>query len=207
MKLAAIASVLSICSTAAAQQIEVSAHRMPHTRDATVGYVSTPDEEKFAAKKPDPDVGGDTGFSAKTPGSLKGKQGKLISWFGIIRELPGKAGGTFLIEHKHYDGLNDYHMQLASLYGVGDFKVAAADPAGAMERLSLVRVIGTVTSEDGGVPTVKADYIRVWHLGDFAFMDYGADATNERWKKLRQNIGLIYSPSPDAAYYEKLLGK
>ncbi len=190
-----------------AQQIEVSAHRKPHTRDATVGYEPTPKETTFDAKRPDFDVGGDTGFNAKKPGSLLGKTGKLISWFGIVRVLPGKAGETFLIEHKHFDGLNDFHMQLASLYGVGDFRVAAADSKGQIKRLSLVRIIGTVTGEADGVPTVKADYIRVWHLGDFAFMDYGADATNEQWKKLRQKMGLVYTPSPNAAYYEKLLGK
>jgi hypothetical protein len=64
-----------------------------------------------------------------------------------------------------------------------------------------------VTDEVDGVPTVKADYIRVWHLGDFTFMDYGADASNERWKKLRQKVDLIYNPEPDATYYEKLLGQ
>ena len=90
---------------------------------------------------------------------------------------------------------------------MGDFRVYALDPTVAMKPLSLVIVIGTVVSEAGGVPTVKADYIRVWHLGDFAFKDYGADATNERWKKLRQKTNQIYSSEPDAAYYERLLGK
>lgn len=189
------------------QQIELSAHRKPHTQDATVGYKSTQDEAKYDAKKPDYDTGGDKGFDAKKAGSLLGKTGKLVSWFGIVRELPSKAGEPFLIEHKHFDGLNDFHMQLASLFGVGDFKVAALDPKGDLKRLSLVRVIGTVTGESEGVPTVKADYIRVWNLGDFAFMDYGTDATNERWKKLRQKVPLIYTSEPDAAYYEKLLGK
>lgn len=207
MKWITLLLIVITCSSAAAQQIEVSAHRKPHTQDATVGYVSTALEATFDAKKPDYDVGGDTGFDAKKPGSLLGKSGKLISWFGIVRELPGKTGGTFLIEHKHFDGLNDFHIQLASLYGVGDFKVTATDAKGELKRLSLVRVIGTVTGESEGLPMVKADYIRVWHPGDFTFMDYGADATNEKWKKLRQKVELIYDPDPDAAYYEKLLGK
>ena len=195
------------CGILNAQQIEVSPPRKPHTRDATVGYNSTAIEAAFDAKNPDPDVGGDSGFEAKKPGSLIGKKGKLISWFGIVRELPTKQGGLYLIEHKHFDGLNDDHIQLASLFGVGDFRVTAADPKSELKRLSLVRVIGTVTDEVDGVPTVKADYIRVWHLGDFTFMDYGADATNEIWKKMRQKVDLIYSPDPDATYYEKLLGK
>jgi len=56
-------------------------------------------------------------------------------------------------------------------------------------------------------PTSPDKPIRVWHLGDYTFMDYGADATNERWKKLRQKVDLVYDPEPDAAYYERLLGK
>ncbi|MEK7952317.1 hypothetical protein [Luteolibacter soli] len=207
MKFAVLSlSILGIAS-GLAQQIEVSPHHKPYTRDATVDYVATTEEAKFDSKKPDSDVGGDPDADAKKPGSLLGKTGKLISWFGIVRELPAKPSEPFLIEHKHYDGLNDDHIQLASLYGVGDFKVTASDPRGNLKRLSLVRVIGTVTGEKDKIPTVKADYIRVWHLGDFTFMDYGADATNEKWKKLRQKVDLIYSPQPDAKYYEKLLGK
>ncbi|MGV3658661.1 MAG: hypothetical protein ACO1TE_00705 [Prosthecobacter sp.] len=190
-----------------AQQIETSPHRKPHTRDATVGYESTKLEATFDARNPDPSTGGDTGFKAKKPGSLLGRTGKLVAWFGIVRELPGKPGEPFLIEHKYYDGLNDFHMQLASLYGAGDFKLEAADPKSEIKRLSLIRVIGKVTGEKGGVPTVKAEYIRVWNLGDYAFMAYGADASNERWKKLRQEGASDYSSEPDAAYYEKLLGK
>jgi len=200
----ALSMVLS--AFASGQKIEVSPHRKPHTRDATVGYVSTADEAKFDAKKPDPDTG-DNGFSAKQPGSLVGHKGKLVSWFGIVRELPAKAGDTFLIEHKYYDGLNDDHIQLASLFGAGDFRLAATDAKSEIKRLSLVRVIGTVTGEQNGVPTIKPEYIRVWHLGDYTFMDYGVDATNERWKKLRQKVDLVYDPEPDASYYERLLGR
>lgn len=37
-----------LCTTSGfAQQIEVSPHRKPHTRDATVGYAPTPAEAKF----------------------------------------------------------------------------------------------------------------------------------------------------------------
>jgi hypothetical protein len=187
------------------QQIEVSEKSRPHTRDATVGYEPTKVEEGFEAKNLDRGTGGS--FGAEKAGSLTGYQGKLVSWFGIVRELPSQEGGTFLIEHKYFDGLNDFHIQLASLYGAGDFRVSAADPKGAVKRLCLVRIIGTVTAEKDGVPTVKADYVRVWNLGDYTFMDYGIDASAERWKKLRQKMKLIYDPTPDAAYYEKLLGK
>ncbi len=111
-----------------AQQIEVSPHRKPLTRYATVRYTSTALEDTFDENKSDSDLGSDTGFEAKKPGTLFGKRSKLISWFGIVRELPIKAGGPYLIEHKYFDGLNDEHIQLVSLYGTGDFQVIAADP-------------------------------------------------------------------------------
>lgn len=187
------------------QQIEVSPQSRPHTQDATVGYEPTEVEAGFEAKNPDRGTGGN--FGAEKAGTLTGYNGKLISWFGIVRELPTKADGTFLVEHKYFDGLNDFHIQLASLYGAGDFRVVASDPKGVIKRLSLVRIIGTVFGEKDGVPTVKADYVRIWNLGDYTFMDYGVDASAERWKKLRQKMKLIYNPSPDAGYYEKLLGK
>jgi hypothetical protein len=207
MKLFSIACAVMLMTAAVShgQQIEVSPKSRPHTRDATIGYEPTQVEAGFDAKKPD--RGGNQGFGSTKAGTVLGYQGKLVSWFGIVRELPAKGGGTYLIEHKYFDGLNDFHIQLASLFGAGDFRVAAADPGGDIKRLCLVRIIGTVTEEKAGVPTVKADYVRVWNLGDYTFMDYGIDATNERWKKLRQKVGLIYNPRPDAEYYEKLLGK
>lgn len=190
-----------------AQQIEVSPKRKPHTIDATVAYQPTEAEKKFEEKKPD---GGDEealGFGAKKAGTLKGFKGKLVSWFGIVRELPSGEAGSYLLEHKYFDGLNDAHIQLASLFGAGDFRVTAADPRQQIKRLALVRIIGTVTEEKDGVPVVKADYIRVWNPGDYTFMAYGVDASNEKWRKLRQKMELIYDPDPDATYYEKLLGK
>ncbi|MCB1275411.1 hypothetical protein [Prosthecobacter sp.] len=200
-----IASFLLLPVCLNAQVIEVSPPRQPHTIDATVGYEMTSKEETFHAKKPD--MGGDNGFGAKKAGTLLGFKGKLVSWFGIVREIPEGGKGTFLIENKYYDGLNDAHMQLASLYGAGDFRVEAVDSKKQIKHHCLVRVIGDVTGEKEGAPVVKAQYIRVWNLGDFAFMDYGVDASNERWVRLRQKVNLVYSPSPDAAYYEKLLGK
>lgn len=195
---------LALSCACHAQTIEPGPARRPHTQDATVGYTPSPEEKKFDEKKP-ATLEGD--FDSKEAAKLTGFQGKLVSWFGIVREMPGKDGGSYLIEHKYFDGLNDFHIQLASLYGAGDFRVEAKDPKGAIKRLALVRIIGTVTGEKDGVPTVKAEYIRVWKMGDYTFMDYGVDASSERWKKLRQKMESIYDPNPDAAYYEKLLGK
>ncbi len=203
--LALVIALLSVMPTFG-QKIEVSPPRKPHTIDATVGYVSTALEAEFDAKKP-ADVGGENGFVAEKPGTLHGFTGKLVAWFGVIRELPSKEGDSFLIENKYFDGLNDAHMQLASLFGAGDFRMEAADPKDEIKRLSLVRVVGTVTGEKDGVPTVKAEYVRVWRLGHYAFMDYGKDASNWKWTKLRQEDAPTYSPVPDAEYYEKLLGK
>ncbi len=187
-----------------AQTIEQGPARRPHTQDSTGAYQASPEEKKFDEKKP---ATTQSGFGSKEADKLTGFKGKLVAWFGIVRELPGKDGGTYLIEHKYFDGLNDHHIQLASLYGAGDFRVEAKDPKSEIKRLALVRIIGTVTGEKDGVPTIKAEYIRVWKMGDYTFMDYGVDASNEKWKKLRKEVEMIYDSDPDAAYYEKLLGK
>ncbi len=98
-------------------------------------------------------------------------------------------------------------MQLSSIFGAGDFRLTATDAKNQISRHCLIRVIGTVSAEKDGTPTLKADYVRVWRMGDYAFMDYGADASNARWKKLREGVTFYYSSEPDAKYYEKLLGK
>jgi hypothetical protein len=198
--------LLLLLTSAHAQLIQVSPPHRPHTQDATVGYEPTSEEAKFDARQPD--VGGENSFGAKKADTLLGKKDKLVAWFGILRERTAKgATDTWLIEHKYYDGLNDFHIQLASLFGAGDFTITAADPKAQLQRHALVRVISTVTEEKDGVPHVKPEYIRVWNLGDYTFMDYGVDASNERWVKLRQKMNLVYSPTPTVEYYEKLLGK
>ncbi len=190
----------------AGQEIELSPKSKPHTLDATVGYKATAAEAKFDEKKSESPGSGDS-KDGKKP-TLAGHKDKLVSWFGIVRELPSKEGEPYLIENKYFDGLNDYHIQLASLSGAGDFMAIAADPKKQIERHSLVRIIGKVVEEKDGKPTVKAEYIRVWHLGDYTFMDYGDDASNPRWVKLRKSSGIdAYEPSPDKAYYERLLGE
>lgn len=198
-----------IAQPATGQVIEISPHRQEHTRDATVVYQTTKIEEKlFTEKKPD--AGKPTGFGTKEPDSLKGKKGSFIAWFGIVREIKKAEGGgvEMLIEHKYYDGLNDFHMQLASLFGAGDFKVTVQKPHEELKRLCLISVIGKVVDEKDGVPIIASDYIRVWRKGDYAFMDYGVDASNEKWVKLRKRTPReAYDPSPDDAYYKEILGE
>jgi len=46
-----------------------------------------------------------------------------------------------------------------------------------------VRVYGTVAREENGLPVIKADYLRVWHWGQFNFYNFGEDRGNARWKK------------------------
>ena len=196
-----------LAAIARAQQIEISPAHQPFTQYATVGYKTTEIEKDFQKRKPDLG-GGNSSFISKEAGSLLGKKGKLVAWFGVLRELPAKDGdGTYLIENKYYDGLNDFHIQLASIYGAGDFRMKAEDSRGELKRFALVRVIGTVESEKDGVPLVNAEYIRVWNMGDYTFMGYGVDGSNPRWVKLRQEMKQVYTPEPTVEYYEKLLGK
>ena len=69
-----------------------------------------------------------------------------------------------------------------------------------------IDISGKVTDEKDGVPAVTPDYLRVWRQGDFAFMDYGKDASNPKWIKLRHRRGPIYDPEPNDNYYREVLG-
>lgn len=190
-----------------AQDIEIAPHRKPHDNLSTVGYVATEMEAKHQ-KTLNPDIGKPVGFDTTEADSLSGKIGKHIAWFGIVREItPAGKGVELLLEHKYFDGLNDGHMQLTSIYGAGDYRAMLAGNHADLGKHCLVRIIGKVTAEKDKVPQVQAVYVRVWRKGDYAFMDYGKDASSERWVKLRQKTGPeVYSPDPDAGYYKALLG-
>lgn len=131
---------------------------------------------------------------------IRGKKGKFVSWFGIVREV---KEGELLLEHKYFDGLTDTHIMALSMYGSGDFKATVKGKFD-IETLVLVRVYGTVVDE--GV--VQADYIRVFPWKAFTFlMCYGTDRRNEKWKKLcTVTDDDIYDPWPDDDYYVKRLG-
>lgn len=136
--------------------------------------------------------------------------GKAIAWFGIIREVKEKPEAhvtELLVEMKYFDGLTDWHQQIVSIYGAGDFKVRipAIDPQ--IQRLRLIRVYGKVAVEQDGIPLIDANYVRIWPWGGFAFMDYGEDHSNPLWVKMRKGGDDVYASKPDKYYYEEWLGK
>ncbi len=142
--------------------------------------------------------------------TLKGKPGRRVAWFGIVRnvqEEKGKNETRLKVEMTYFDGLTDLHMQIVSLYGAGDFEAIVPGTGHGIKRLSLVRVYGKVVGENAGIPLVAARFVRVWDWGLFAFMDYGQDKSEPQWVKLRKVAKLeIYSSRPNKQYYERRIG-
>jgi hypothetical protein len=118
---------------------------------------------------------------------LQGHKGEFVSWWGIVRDIkrnPNGSGGTLLIENKYFDGYSDcYLFESISNNGRGDFETELTDLPGDLVPLVLVRVYGVITREQDNRAVVKADYVRVWHWGQFAFFSYGEDHGNPEWKK------------------------
>lgn len=142
---------------------------------------------------------------------LAEQSGQYVGWLGILREsvTDDKTKTTTLrVEHKYFDGLVDLHQMIVSLFGGGDFTATLPKSKTAIPALSLVRIYGKVAKDrDGGV-TIKAEYVRVWDWGLFAFMDYGKDRSNPKWVELRKSaLDRVYSARPDPMYYEARLGK
>jgi hypothetical protein len=143
--------------------------------------------------------------------SLRGKPGRRIAWFGIVREVKEDKPGDvtrLLVEMKYFDGLTDLHQQIVSINGAGDFRVVVPGIGHKIKRLELVRACGAVASEKDKIPEVKAEYVRCWDWGQFAFMPYGQDKSNPEWVKLRKRETIaVYESRPEEQYYEELLGK
>jgi len=137
---------------------------------------------------------------------------EFISWFGIVRGIrKTPAGYELLLDHKYFDGMTDFHLQVVSMFGSGDFrarlKLADPKPLAKLEHLDLIRVYGKVVDTEDDVPIVAAEYARVFPWMTFAFMGYGEDHRNEKWRKLTRLRGhRLYSHTPDEIYYEKCLG-
>jgi hypothetical protein len=82
---------------------------------------------------------------------------KYVGWFGIVREVSwdDKSKQTrMLIEHKHFDGMTDLHIQVVSIYGAGDFSAIFPDKVENIPLLSLVRVFGKVSKGKDNIPEV-----------------------------------------------------
>lgn len=143
--------------------------------------------------------------------TLTAQAGRYVGWCGVVRavkwdEALGRS--ELLVQHCYNDGMTDTDIEVVSVYGAGDFRATIAGKADAAAPLSLVRVYGTVSVDKDGLPTVAADYVRVWNWGQFTFMDYGFDKTNPKWKALRKVEGPeVYTHRPDAAWYESVLGR
>jgi hypothetical protein len=175
--------------------------RMP----PAVGEAKDPAKEKEEKKRKSEEA------RAKAYSLIK-QEGKYAGWFAIVREKtwdPNAKKTCLLLEHKYFDGLTDLHIQIASIYGAGDFAASVPGKAEEIPLLSLVRVYGPVSKgQRGGMASVDPEYVRVWKWGLFTFMDYGLDKSNPKWVKLRKVSGSdVYSPRPTKRFYEERLGK
>ncbi|HKN74944.1 MAG TPA: hypothetical protein VJW94_07195 [Candidatus Acidoferrum sp.] len=177
----------------------------------TCGYAPIEKEKSYFAKLP---------LSERATGSMlesytiHGKQGKFVSWYGIVRGISQPQQGedkfTLLLEHKFFDGLTDCHIMVVSQSGSGDFQAKMEGNPESIPALSLVRIYGTVVEEKEKLPQVVVDYIRVWPWLTFTLTDLGAgDESNPRWAKYCKPCkgGRIYNPYPDEKYYLKVLGE
>ena len=142
--------------------------------------------------------------------TLLGLVNKRIMWFGMVREIKEdeKAGQTnLLIEMKYFDGLVDTHQQIVSCNGAGDFRVGLPGTGYGLKRLSLAVVQGTIEKEEEKMPVVTPVYMRTWDWGLFAFMNYGEDHGNKKWRDLiKVPLESTYASRPTQRYYEQILG-
>jgi hypothetical protein len=179
-------------------------------RLGTCNYTPIEKEKPFYAK-----LGSEerTTGSFMAPYDIRGKQGKFVSWYGIVRGISRTQSGegkfTILIEHKYFDGMTDCHIMMVSQSGSGDFQAKLEGNGESIPALALVRVYGTVVEEKDKLPQITVEYVRVWPWLAFTLTDLGAgDSTNPRWLKYckRCKGGRIYDPYPTEKYYREVLG-
>lgn len=175
----------------------------------TCGYKPTKAEQNFFGKlSPSEAV---TGSFLKSY-SIHNKKDAYVSWFaivrGVTRDEKAENRVRLLLEQKYFDGLTDCHIMLVSVNGDGDFLADAEINGKPIPPLGLVRVYGKVVREDGGLPVVAAEYIRIWPWLTFTVTDLGPeDHGNPKWRKLcRLCSGRVYNPYPTEDYYRKVLG-
>jgi len=142
------------------------------------------------------------------------KQGKYVSWFGIVRGItppaPDAKTTTLLLEQKYFDGLTDCHIMLVAFAGDGDFLATLEVDPGLIPALSLVKVYGKVVDEHDDIPLIAVEYLRVWPWFGFTFTDLTAENHgNPRWEQFCETCrrkGKIYDHWPVESYYRGLLG-
>jgi hypothetical protein len=150
----------------------------------TCNYTPVEKEKSFYAK-----LGSErTTGSFMAPYDTHGKQGKYVSWYGIVRGISRPQAGEekfiLLLEHKYFDGMTDCHIMMVSQSGSGDFQAKLEGNGESIPALALVRVYGTVVEEKDKIPQISVEYVRVWTWLTFTLADLGAkDRTNPRWLK------------------------
>ena len=149
--------------------------------------------------------------SLLSPYNIAGKQGKYVSWFGIVRKIvqdPKTQKSTLKVQHLYSDGLSDTHCMSVSVNGSGDFLVQANGTKLPIMPLRLLRVYGKVIAYKGSLPVVEAEFIKEWEWGNFNFMVYGPKKGNPEWDKLlKAPEKKIYEAFPAPAYYRERLGE
>jgi hypothetical protein len=193
--------------------IEVAKQLVRGNTLGTCSYSPTEKEKPFLEKLGSDERVTGSAFSSD-PYRIQRKKGKYVSWFGIVRGIsagaPAANGYSLLLEQKYFDGMTDCHIMLVAATGSGDFRATLEGSGNSIPALSLVRVYGTVTSEESNVPQMAVEYMRVWPWLSFTFSDLGAeDHSNPRWAKFCtacKSDARIYNPYPTEAYYLAMLG-
>jgi hypothetical protein len=203
--------VAASCVTLAAQtpiDVQPIKELKPTGSLGTCGYAPSPPEKPFLDK---------LNAKERETGSFMAdynihKKSGFVSWYGVVRKISRLAepdSWELLLEHKYFDGMTDCHIMLVSISGSGDFAVRVQGKDLPIPALSLVRVYGKVKQQENGIPTIDAEFIRVWPWMTFTFTDLGADdRTNPRWKKECSICkgDRVYRPYPDEKYYRDALG-
>jgi anti-sigma factor RsiW len=211
-------------------EVEKAPERVAVQALGTRDYPATNAERKYLEQTPEEGRTIGSIVDKKTGYDLTARRGKRVAWFGVVREIGevqrGEGGRPdcyeLLLEHKYFDGATDLHILALSFNGAGDFKarVWTRQNRLPLKPLMLVRVYGTVregkvppsgrpTTQPTDLPTVEADYARVFPWKTFTFIDaYGKDATNPRWRRLCEvPLDNIYDSTPTDDYYRQRLGK
>ncbi|MGA3069769.1 MAG: hypothetical protein ABSD43_06085 [Terracidiphilus sp.] len=209
----ALAAAAAFAVPAVAQtpiEIQPVKELIPNGTLGTSVYAPLEGEAPFFAKLSDKERTNDALFGHYT---MHGKNGKYVSWFGIVRGITPSAqpGGevTLLLQHHFFDGLTDSHIMLVAISGDGDFLAKLKVDPVQIPPLGLVRVYGKVTAEKDRMPEVAVEYIRVWPWLTFTFTDLaGEDHSNPRWQKYSKvkPSDRIYKPYPNESYYRTILG-